>query len=94
VTLYATGLGATSPAFPAGALPDTGATTVNKVSVSLNGTVLADADVLYAGVAPGFAGLYQINIHVPASMPDGNLPVATTVAGVSTPAGAFLTVKK
>lgn len=94
VTLYSTGLGATNPAFPAGALPDKIASTANKVSVSLNGTVLADSDVLYAGVAPGFAGLYQINIHVPASMPDGNLPLSASVAGVSTPPGAFLTVKK
>jgi uncharacterized protein (TIGR03437 family) len=45
-------------------------------------------------VAPGFAGLYQINIHVPASMPNGNLAVSASVAGVSTPPGAFITVKK
>jgi uncharacterized protein (TIGR03437 family) len=94
VTLYATGLGATSPPVPAGSLAGGIATTVNKTTVSLNGAGLSDSDVLYAGAAPGFAGLYQINIHIPAATPDGNIPVAASVAGFSTPPGAFITVKK
>lgn len=94
LALFSTGFGATDPPFQAGVLPDKIAPTTSKVAVTLNGVTLADSDMLYAGVAPGLAGLYQINIRVPANAPDGDLAVAATVAGVSTPAGAFITVKK
>ena len=93
VALYATGLGMTNPAFAAGALPDKIASTTATLSVSLNGVTLALSDVLYAGVAPSFAGLYQINIHIPTNMPNGDLPVSANINGVSTPPGAFITVQ-
>lgn len=91
VALYSTGLGATNPAYQAGELPGGIGSTTSPVTVTIGGV---NADVLYAGVAPGLAGLYQINIRVPDSVPDGNLPVSASVASVSTPAGAFLTVKR
>lgn len=94
VALYATGFGVTNPAFRAGALSNKIGSTVSPVSVSINGVVLAGSDVLYAGVAPGFAGLYQINIHIPTSMPNGDLPVSASINGISTPTGAFITVQK
>ena len=91
VALYSTGLGATSPAYQAGELPGGIGSTTNQVTVTIGGV---NADVLYAGVAPGLAGLYQINIRVPDSVPDGDLAVSASVASVATPAGAFLTVKR
>lgn len=91
LALFSTGLGATSPAFQAGELPDKSASTTQTVTVTVGGI---SAQVLYAGVAPGLAGLYQINIRVPANAPDGDLPVSATIAGASTPPGAFITVKK
>ena len=94
VALFATGMGVTDPAYAAGQIPKQPATTVSPVSVSLNGVPLAASDVLYAGVAPGFAGLYQVNIRIPASAPDGDLPVVLSVNGISTPAGAYLTVQR
>ncbi len=33
----------------------------------------SDADVLYAGVVPGFAGLYQVNVRIPHDAPAGVL---------------------
>jgi len=92
VSLYATGLGATNPSIPAGTLPTKIASTSTLVSVMLNGVMLASTDVLYAGIAPNFAGLYQINIHVPANMPNGDLPISASINGISTPPGAFITV--
>jgi uncharacterized protein (TIGR03437 family) len=94
VALYATGLGLTDPPFATGQIANQEATTVFPVSVSLNAVAHAPSDVLYAGVAPGYAGLYQVNIRIPASTPNGDLPVSLSVNGVSTPAGACRTVQK
>ena len=44
-------------------------------------------------LASGSAGLYQLAIQVPA-LADGDWPVSIHVGGVSTPAGALLTVRK
>jgi uncharacterized protein (TIGR03437 family) len=68
VILYATGLGATEP-FPA--LPNEIPTyagpieSIAEFQVFLDGTPLAPSQVLYAGICPGWAGLYQINLALP-----------------------------
>jgi uncharacterized protein (TIGR03437 family) len=42
------------------------------------------AEVLYSGLAPGFAGLYQINIRVPQAAPAGDdVEIRVTMAGAS-----------
>ena len=94
VALYMTGLGQLDPPLAPAVLALLASPSAWPVSVSLNGVQLAASDVLYGGAAPGFAGLYQVNIHVPTNAPDGNLPVSVAIGGVTTPAGAFLTVHK
>lgn len=94
VTIYATGFGATSPAFAPGELPGAAAPPVGAVEVSLGGVALSRQDVLYAGVTPGSAGLYQVNIKVPEGAPDGELPVTISVGGVASPAGGYLLVRR
>jgi uncharacterized protein (TIGR03437 family) len=71
VTLYATGLGATLPPVLESELATRAAPLerLDDFRVELDGTVLPRESVLYAGVAPGFAGLYQINLVLPASTP-------------------------
>ena len=91
VALFMTGLGPVDPPLPPGALAAQAAPTVWPVAVQVNGL---DAPVLYAGAAPGFAGLCQVNVQVPATVPDGDAPLSLTIGGVSTPAGAFLTVRR
>ncbi|MFN3323077.1 MAG: hypothetical protein ACK5AZ_06245 [Bryobacteraceae bacterium] len=67
VILYGTGLGQVSPAPLDGELVRYAAEIVDRhlFGVYLDGEPIAD--VLYAGVTPGFAGLYQINIRLPES---------------------------
>jgi uncharacterized protein (TIGR03437 family) len=78
--LWGTGLGEVTPRVAAGAAaPAAGATTVARAEVTVGGR---PARVLYCGLAPGFAGLYQINIEIPADAPLGDmLPVQVIVAG-------------
>ena len=94
VTLFMTGLGATDPAFQPGELPDRAGSTVLPVTVSIGGIDLAPGDVLYAGVAPTLAGVYQLNIRIPATTVDGDISVRVRIGNFTTPAGGFLTVSR
>jgi uncharacterized protein (TIGR03437 family) len=86
VLLYAVGFGQTSPPITdqlrgVGFLSTMPAVTIG----GLPGTVQA------AGIS--VPGLYQLNVVVPASAPDGDLALAALYNGVSTQAGIVLTVQ-
>ncbi len=82
VTLWATGLGAVmNPPAAGTAARDAGSGVMTPPSVTVGGVPAA---VSFAGLAPGFAGLYQINVQVPGGAPTGNaVPVVVTVNGVA-----------
>ncbi len=95
VTLYGTGFGITSPALEAGQIASGIAGITAPLTVSIGGTTLAASDILYAGLSPqSISGLFQFNVRVPASTPDGDATVVITLGGVSTQAGATIPVKK
>jgi uncharacterized protein (TIGR03437 family) len=94
LTLYATGLGLTNSSFATGQLPGTASSIAGDIEVTIGSTTLAKADVLYAGVTPSTAGLYQINIHLPLSIPSGDQPVKMTISGIASPSGGYITVKQ
>jgi uncharacterized protein (TIGR03437 family) len=90
LTLYFTGGGATVPAFAPGELPNGQATVSGAYGISIGGVQLTQDDILYVGVSPQFAGLYQANIQVPEGVQPGNQPVILTIAGNASPAGYLL----
>jgi len=52
------------------------------------------ADVLYAGPAPGFQGLMQINARIPSgATPGAGVPVSVTIGGVSSQPGVTIAVQ-
>ncbi|HEU0124545.1 MAG TPA: hypothetical protein VFQ91_28700 [Bryobacteraceae bacterium] len=71
IVIYCSGLGPVSPAIEAGraapASPLSGV--VNPVTVTIGGQ---QGQILFAGLAPGFSGLYQINVYVPQNAPTGD----------------------
>ncbi len=83
VIIYLAGLGATNPAVPSGhAAPSQEplARVVNMPTVTVDGQ---NAAVSYAGLAPGFVGLYQIDFQVPANARTGSLPLVVSQGGVA-----------
>ena len=72
LVIFATGLGAVTQS---GQFSRTNA----PVSVLLNGTELPAS---FAGLAPGFIGLYQVNVTIPAGTPPGlGIPLMLKVGG-------------
>jgi uncharacterized protein (TIGR03437 family) len=80
--LFATGLGRTTLAVASGAAAGSSPlAAVSNVSVTIGGHPMI---VSWAGLAPGFVGLYQINIRVPGDRVQGDaLPVVVSVGSTS-----------
>jgi uncharacterized protein (TIGR03437 family) len=84
LTIYAIGLGPTSPAVASGVAapgtppfaPITTSATVN-FGGGIGGTLAAP---LYAGLAPGNAGLYQVNVVIPQNVPKGVVNLTLTLS--------------
>lgn len=51
------------------------------------------ASVIYSGLAPGLAGLYQLNVQIPAGTQPGNLPVQVSVNGAASNAATVAVVR-
>jgi len=90
IVLYATGLGATTPALIAGQVPTQSASLNTLPRVTIGGQ---DATVVSGGIVPGSAGLYQVVVQVPAAAVSGDLPVALVV-GTTTSAAVPLSVQR
>lgn len=79
VSVFATGLGAVSPLVASG--QPAPAAPVSRTTLAVSATVRGvPAIVDFAGLAPGFAGLYQVNVLVPELAP-GLAEIILTVDG-------------
>jgi uncharacterized protein (TIGR03437 family) len=85
LVIYCAGLGAVTGSVAAGTISPSSplAATVNTVTVTIEGI---SANVFFAGLTPGFVGLYQVNAYVPAGVTtSATAPLVMTVAGQSSP---------
>jgi len=90
LTMYATGLGATTGgAVTAGQVsPSSPLAVTGAVQVFFGNPTYSQAGVIvdWSGLAPGFIGVYQLNLRIPGTHLDGDaLPVTLTIGGVSSP---------
>jgi uncharacterized protein (TIGR03437 family) len=93
VTLYGTGFGDTNPAVPTGQIAAGAATLTNPITVTIGTVTLSSADVLYAGTSPGLiGGLYQFNVRVPSSTPNGDIAVTISIGGFQTQSAVTIPV--
>lgn len=85
LTLYATGLGPTTPAVPFGQpFPTAAESRVNApVDVLINGKPF---DVLYAGGTPGAVDGYQVNFQLPSGLTTGTVSLQLNMAWIPGPA--------
>jgi uncharacterized protein (TIGR03437 family) len=91
IVLYATGLGKTSPNTATGALPRDAAQIVllSDLKIIIGGVTLDASRIQYAGVSPGYSGLYQINLVLPDHL-DAFPELRVAIGAQSSPAGLKL----
>jgi uncharacterized protein (TIGR03437 family) len=91
--IYATGLGQVDhpPAAGAGGPSSPLARTLTMPMVRIGG---AEAQVLYSGLAPALAGVYQVNAEVPVAAPSGDaVELTLEILGESSQTGATVGVE-
>jgi uncharacterized protein (TIGR03437 family) len=91
VQVFATGEGGTQPSAITGSVTGTLAVPVATVSATVG---ILPAEVVFAGAAPqAVAGLFQVNVRIPADAPTGDVPIMLTVGNVNSQTGATVAVK-
>jgi uncharacterized protein (TIGR03437 family) len=89
--IFATGLGTVSPFVPTGvpAAFNPLSRTLAPVTVTVGGI---EARPLFSGLAPGFVGLYQVNVAIPPGVSTGRVNlVINELSAVSNSAPIFIT---
>jgi uncharacterized protein (TIGR03118 family) len=87
VVLYGTGFGQTNPAIVNGQVVTGANPLVNSPAVIFNDVA---GTVVFAGQVA--AGVYQINVTIPAGLPNGDISIVATSGGYTSPPGAFITI--
>jgi len=82
VVIYLSGLGATDISVPSGSASPSNppANVLDTPVLTLNGT---EVPTVFAGLAPTFVGLYQINFQIPQAFVSGNYQLLITQSGTA-----------
>ena len=89
ILLFGSGFGSTEPAIPAGRIvTERSDIPGGELMVTVGGM---PATVVFAGLAPNLAGLYQFNITLPA-LPDGEHEVVITRSGQPSQGGVLIPI--
>jgi len=86
LAFYLTGQGTVNPAIPDGnpAPSEPLALVKGTAQATIGGQT---AEVIFAGLAPGFAGLAQVNIRIPQGLSPGDHPAFIVINGIPSNAG-------
>jgi len=87
--LWATGFGPTDPATPAGLVVTGAPSTATLPVIKVGG---AQVPVTAAVLTPGSAGLYQIAIQLPSTVPTGSVAIQASVGGTLSPPNIIIFV--
>jgi len=93
IILWGTGFGPTTPPMPQGVAVPSGTIyrTLSPVTVTVGNAIV---NVLYAVLAPGSAGLYQVAIQMPAATANGDYAVVATISGAQSPSNVLIAVQQ
>jgi uncharacterized protein (TIGR03437 family) len=93
ISIYATGEGQTDPGGVDGAI--TQAASLPRPKLPVKAWVDGQpAEIQYAGAAPGnIAGLFQVNVKIPATANTGDVPIVIQVGEAQSQAGMTIAVK-
>ena len=95
ITLYGTGQGLVDGLPPDGQPNPPGEhPTAARPRVFINADFVPDSDVQYSGLAPGFVGLWQINVKIPANAPPADVSVFVQFQGLVSSQDQFGTVRR
>jgi uncharacterized protein (TIGR03437 family) len=90
IVIYGTGFGPTNPFLPGGVIADKSYPLSPLPSATIGGR---PATVAYAGLVASLSSVYQLNVTLPADLPDGDWPVILNVGGIAS-APSLITVAR
>jgi uncharacterized protein (TIGR03437 family) len=82
LTMYGIGFGTVTPSISAGLVVSSLSALTNSLTITFGGV---PATITYAGLAPGYVGLYQFNVVVPNVAASNTVPVVFTLNGATLP---------
>jgi uncharacterized protein (TIGR03437 family) len=61
--------------------------------MTIGGVAIPQGNIGFAGLAPGFAGLYQMNVVMPAGLPSGDQALKVTLGSQTSPDGVTIRIQ-
>ena len=82
ILIFCAGLGSVQPEVASGDVAPSTEPLARTLSPTLVNIAGLPAQVSFSGLAPGFVGLYQVNVQVPAGVPSGTQEVELIINNV------------